>query len=154
MGAPNLGKKFEDKIKNSFLKVPETFILRLHDDVSGHWGVRNPCDFVAYKKPTMVLLECKSCRGKSLPLSNITEYQHDSLLSYDSIRGVVAGYIIWFIDRDLTIFIRARVLEDYIEQGYKSFNVDKMIDDDYIILTGKKKRTFFDYDLTDFFDKL
>ena len=51
MTRSNLGKKFEDVIKESFLKIPNVSIDRLRDAPKKLKNVDNPSDFIAYKKP-------------------------------------------------------------------------------------------------------
>lgn len=42
--AVNLGKKFEDVIRESFEKVPDVSIDRLHDQTTHYLGSSNICD--------------------------------------------------------------------------------------------------------------
>lgn len=42
--AENRGKKFENVIRESFLKVPNVSIDRLHDQTNGFKGSQNICD--------------------------------------------------------------------------------------------------------------
>lgn len=145
------GKDFEERIKEAFLRLPNTYIQRLYDSTSGFMGVHNPCDFIVYKLPILFCIECKSCYGNTLPWANITDNQWRELLDLDQKRGIVAGYMVWFIDRDITLFIPATEMARYREQGKKSFNVKDFTKVCCCYIPGKKKRVFFDYDMTNFF---
>ena len=70
-------------------------------------------------------------------------------------RGVHAGIICWFIDKQVTLFIPIQALEHMKEQGYKSIRYDA---DPYNMIlkpiSGKRKRVFFEYDMTSFFEEV
>ena len=148
--AVNRGKDFEDIIRQSFLKVPETSVVRLHDQTNGYLGGKNHCDFIVYHKPLEYHLECKSVHGNTLPFSNITDNQWQGLLEKSKIKGVVAGVICWWIDKDVTRFIPIQILEVLrTELSAKSIRFD-FLNPDIIYINGKKKRVFFDYDMKQF----
>ena len=151
--AVNRGKQFEEQIKEAFEKVPHTSVTRLIDPQNGYAGVRNICDFIVYHYPHQYFIECKSCYGNTLPFYNITKNQWDGLYEKSKIDGVVAGYIIWFIDHDRTIFVPAQSMITHKELGAKSYNIAKQWDSDYIEIEGKKKRVLFDYDMNSFFEE-
>ena len=145
--ATNRGKQFEEVIKEAFEKVPETSVVRLHDQTNGYLGSRNHCDFIVYHKPLEYHLELKSVHGNTLPFTNITDNQWKGLLEKSKIKGVVAGIICWWVDKDVTKFIPIEDLEILKQQGNKSFRYDWL----GMEIIGKKKRVFFDYDMKDFF---
>lgn len=152
----NRGKQFEDVIKESFLKVSDVSVDRLHDQTTGFKGSQNICDFIVYKKPYEYYIECKSVHGNILPFSNITDTQWNGLLKKSKIKGVVAGIICWWIDKDVTLFIPIEELECFkCLRGYKSVRYDEfdtLVNHDAIELKGKKKRIFFEYDMQEFFN--
>ena len=162
--AQNRGKQFETVIKKSFLKVPEVSIDRLHDQLSGLKGSTNICDFIVYKKPYEYYIECKSTHGNTLSIygndpkhkyGNITNNQWEGLLEKSEINGVCAGIICWWIDKDITAFIPIQRLDVHRYQGNKSIRYDDYLwADDIILLQGKKKRVFFDYDMNYFFNQI
>lgn len=153
----NRGKDFEDKIREAFEKVPECSVDRLHDQMSGYAGSSNVCDFIIYRKPYQLYLECKACYGNTLNFHNITDNQWKGLLEKSTIDGVIAGVVIWFIDHDLTVFIPIQALADHRFYGDKSVNV-KTVANEYgmnaIPLAGEKKRIFFEYYAKEFLDYL
>lgn len=155
----NRGKDFEGEVRNSIEKVDGVYILRLYDPQGGYLSVANPCDFIAYKKPTMYMLECKSHKGNTLPIySNdpkkkygvFTNTQWEGMLNASE-KGIVAGAIVWWIDRDVTKFIPIDVLQHYRDMGMKSIRYDDPFSAIFPI-KGTKKRIYFDYDFTEFFN--
>ena len=149
----NLGKKFEDVIKQSFEKVPNLSIDRLRDSPRKLKNVDNPSDFIVYKKPHQVYVECKSHKGNTFPFSCIREEQWKGLYDKTSIYGVKAGAIIWFIDHDITIWVDIEMLIAWRSE-HKSINIKDLEQLDYIKIDGKKKRVYFDYDMTKFMEEL
>lgn len=151
----NRGKKFENVIKESFLKVPNVSIDRLHDQTTGFKGSQNICDFIVYKEPYEYYIECKSVHGASLPFSNISDTQWNGLFQKSQIEGVFAGVICWFIDKDITLFIPIQVLQICKYRGWKSIRYDaKGYHTSIKDIKGKKKRVFFDYDMGEFFNEI
>lgn len=157
----NRGKQFENVIEKAFKKVPNTSIVRLHDQTTGYLGSTNHCDFIVYNKPFEYHLECKSVHGNTLSIhsipkqdkngklhgfyGNITDTQWEGLLEKSKIPGVIAGVICWWIDKDVTKFIPIQALEYERFIGAKSIRYDsKMFSS--IEIKGNKKRVFFDYD--------
>ena len=160
----NRGKQFEDVIKQAFLKIPGVSIDRLHDQMTGYKVTSaNICDFIVYKKPYEYYIECKSVHGNTLPFSNITDNQWRGLLEKSKIEGVKAGIICWWIDKDVTLFIPIQLLQAEKNLDYKSIRYDygfAYYDKETgkisspVTLSGKKKRVFFDYDMTTFFKEV
>lgn len=155
--AENYGKKFEQIVKEAFEKVDGVSIDRLHDQMSGFSGSRNICDFIVYKKPYEIYIECKTVHGNTLPFSNITDNQWNGLLEKSSIVGVRAGIICWWVDKDVTNYIPIELLNILKLLGNKSIRYDDYGEAVYrsiINIPGKKKRVFFDYDFSTFFDEV
>jgi hypothetical protein len=151
--ADNLGKKFENVIKKSFLKVSDVSIDRLHDQTNGFRGSQNICDFIVYKKPYEYYIECKSVHGASLPLDNITDTQWNGLLQKSQIEGVFAGIICWWVDKGITKFIPIQLLAWLDMTCYKSIRYDVVCMEsgmEVFEIQGKKKRVFFDYNMNQF----
>ena len=69
----NKGKQFEEAVKKSFLKCVGISIDRLRDTFQKKKNVDNPADFIVYKKPHEIYVECKSHKGNTLPLSCIRD---------------------------------------------------------------------------------
>ena len=100
---PTLAKNFELKVKEDWLKLPNSTIERLYDPVGGYNGVRNISDFIAYAYPQIWFIECKTIKGNTFPFSNLSQYER--LLGKKGIKGVRAGAIIWFYEKDYNITV-------------------------------------------------
>ena len=150
--ATNYGKKFEQKIKEACLRVPDTIVERLPDQQSGYFGSKNPCDFIVYHYPRLFYIECKSIHGDYFPLSNLTENQYQCLLERNNVECVIAGVIIWFINHDRTVFIPISDIKNLRENGTKSIKhtVDETVCKNYFEIEGKKNRVFFNYEMRKF----
>lgn len=172
--ATNRGKKFEDVVKLAFEKIPDVSVVRLHDQTTGYLGSSNHCDFIVYKKPYEYHIECKSVHGNTLSIhsipkpdkhgvlhgfyGNITDTQWEGLLEKSKIPGVTAGVICWWVDKDNTMFVDIRLLEELRKRDYKSIDycasfaledIDNL-SDMWTWIIGKKKRVFFDYNMEQF----
>jgi len=152
----NRGKEFEDVVREGLEQVPNSTTLRLYDPMGGYGGVANPCDFVFYKLPVTFYIECKSHKGNRLSINtsnnpkkhygDITDNQWNSLKKFDKIRGVVAGYLIWFIDRGVTVFVPASEMVRLKEQGHKGFTPDDIPKVCCFVVNAKRKRVYYEYD--------
>ena len=155
--AVNRGKDFEQVIKDSFLKVHDVGIVRLPDPTQGYLGIRNISDFIVYKYPYQYFIECKSVHGGTLPFSNITDNQWQGMLEMSKITGIIAGIICWYIDYDITVFLPIEFLQEQKSFGRKSIQYGLASQctfggiENPIVIPGKKKRVFFDYDMDIFF---
>ena len=151
----NRGKQFEDLIREQFEKIDNITITRLYDVTMGYKQVNNPCDLIVYKKPNILFIECKALHGNTLNFrGNIRENQWEKLLHYSKVPGVIAGVLVWFIDRDETYFIDILTLEILKKCGKKSFNASKKYYMNIIKIQGHKKKVFFDYDLEKFLEDI
>ena len=149
--AVNRGKQFEQQIKESFLNCDEPISIdRLPDPSAGYAGVKNICDFIVYSYPHEYYIECKSVHGNTLNFSNITDNQWNGLQEKSQIWGVVAGVIVWFIDRDLTAYVPIQELVRLKDEGCKSLNIKHITMEtvEHTIIPGKKKRVLFEYKIT------
>lgn len=153
--ANNKGKAFEDTVKKAFEKVEGVSIDRLRDAPRKLKGVDNPSDFIVYKKPHEVYVECKSHKGNTLPFACIREEQIKGMTEKAKIAGVKAGIIIWYIDHDQTVWVPIAEVVSMREEGYKSINIkDLNYPRNIIRIEGTKKRVYFDYDMEKFLEDL
>ena len=155
------GKEFERQVFKNLSQVEDVSIDRIPDQVTRYKGSSsNICDFLAYKKPTLLYLECKTVHGNTLPFSNIRDNQWQGLLNKSHIPGVKAGVIIWFIDHDITIYAPISLLEYMRQCGEKSIKHNFLgyswFSDEYNAreIPGVKKRTMFEYDFSNFFEEI
>ena len=142
--AKNYGKEFEQKFKSDFLKLGDCTMDRLYDITTGYKSIKQVSDFIGYKYPNEFYIECKSHRGASIPMANITQY--DKLKEKIGITGVRAGVILWLIDKDKVLYIPMSTVKQLKEDGEKSIGIRHL--DGYNIkeIPSIKKRVFMDSD--------
>lgn len=122
-------------------------VYRLKDDNLGFANVKNPCDFILYRKPKIYLLELKSHKGKSIPFGAIQSYQIELLYQFSIIDAVKAGFIFNFWDVNETYFVEVvSVYHFYHERERKSFSLN-WVKENGVALPQKLKRTRFKYEL-------
>lgn len=140
--ANNDGKKWEGIVRGLLEGNPDVSCERLLDPMMGYMGVRNVADFIAYKYPIQVYLECKTCKGNTLPFSNITQNQWEGLLGKSKVNGVLGLIFVWFTEHDKVVLIDIEYL-DYLKKcGKKSFNINQVID-----IPNQKDQTRLGYGL-------
>jgi hypothetical protein len=150
-------KKFEYIIKKAFNEVEGASIDRINDNTARFKSVSFISDFIVYKNPTQLYLECKTTQKNQLNFkSNITDAQWNGLFEKSKIDGVHAGLIIWFIEDDITIYISIETLHQMEQQGAKSISTKDIREKKvpYILIGGKKKITYWEYNLESFFEQL
>ena len=150
MSKPNRGKDFEKRIFEAFNKLEDVSIDRIPDQMSGYTGSKNVSDFIMYAYPYQYYIECKAFYGNTINFDRIP--QLDDLCNKDAIQGVSAGCMLWFIDHDITVWIRSGILKSWKEAGNKSVNIKAVKNNKiaYMFIKGDKKRVFFDYDMKPF----
>lgn len=177
--AVNRGKEFEKVVQGGIEKVQGASIDRLHDQTTGFAGSSNICDFIVYKYPFQLYIECKTVHGNTLSIhsvpkpdkhgklhgfyGNITDTQWEGLYKKAQIEGVMAGILCWWVDKDVTMFIPIELVLAERNMGNKSIRYDfkhgmVIMGKDIqvhksltpIVLTGEKKRVFFNYDMESF----
>lgn len=152
--AKNIGKEFEERVKQSFEKISDVSIDRLRDAPKKLKNVDNPSDFIVYKEPYEIYVECKSHRKNTLPFSCIKDSQLEGMKEKSKIKGVKCGLLIWYIDHDITVWIPIQDVLRWKELGAKSINVKDLDYLDCIYVKGTKKRVYFDYDMNEFLEVL
>ena len=146
----NEGKSFE----SDFIKsVPaEWFKYRLNDS-GGAWQggdnarftPSNICDFIVYNG-NLWLLELKSHKGKSLPLSCIRPKQLEGLVNA-STKSVKAGFVINFRDTEETYYVAAEAIDYFVKmETRKSIPLD-WVKQFGVLIPQKKKKVRFTYTL-------
>lgn len=142
----NLGKSFEEKFKQDWIKTfPDSFIMRLYDQVSGYKTVsRNISDFICYKKPYFYIIECKSHDGASFPFEKLTQY--DKMVSFIDIPGIIIGVVLFLYDKDSVLFVPLKTIKKMKEDGLKSVGVKHLDSYDILKVPSKKLRVYMDSD--------
>lgn len=158
MNKQNRGKDFESEIRKCLENLPNVSFDRLPDPMAGYSGIRNICDFSMYNYPYMFFLECKSLYGNTLNYaSSITQNQWEGLFEKSKIYGCIAGICIWYIDYDLTVFVKIQDLWEHRKAGNKSLNISDITSENsvkHFIIDGVKKRVRFNYFGESFLKKL
>lgn len=141
----NYGKKFEEKFKGDFLKLDGSSLDRLYDVMNGYKSIKQVSDFIGYVYPNIFYIECKSHKGASLPMSNITQY--DNLKKKVGIPGVRSGVVLWLYEKDKVFYIPAKTLVKMKEEdGEKSVGLRHVGKYRMIEIPSEKKRVFMDSD--------
>lgn len=160
MGGISRGKQFEDVVKDAIESLGDVHIQRLYDTQGGYVSVANPADFLAYKRPQAYMLECKTTHENTLAIFSpnpkkkygaFSNTQWEGMLNASKY-GVVAGGLIWWIEHDVTKFVPIQELQKIRDTGAKSIRYDLDIPNS-LIIKGDKKRVFFNYDFSEFFNK-
>lgn len=147
----NIGKNFEKEVAEAFGKMPDVSVDRLYDTTTKFLGHNNICDYIIYRYPHIVYVECKATKGNTLNFkSGISENQWNGLLDKSVIKGVVAGYLVWFHEHDITSFVPAEQMSELRMSGKRSLHVNDLKDNTIIHMPagGRKKRIYYDYDFT------
>ena len=158
----NRGKDFEGEVQSAVERLGDVSILRLYDPQGGYLSVSNPCDFIAFKRPQEYWLECKSTHSNTLAIYTAPNPKNKKYGAFSNAQwegmlgatkyGVVAGALVWWIAHDTTKFIPIQELEKIRNTGAKSIRYDLDIPNS-LVIKGNKKRIYFDYDFSEFFEK-
>lgn len=142
----SLAKNFEHNVKAQLSDVKDVYVLRLYDTMFAARGIRNPADFIAYKKPNMILLECKTTAGASLPFKNISDGQWEDIYNAtQKAKGILGVILIWYYDKDVTLAVDIRKLVALKLMGEKSIRYDAC-GEGIIKVHGAKAKLYYTYD--------
>ena len=154
--ASDLAKGFEQKFREDWLKLPDSTIDRLYDPMGGYGGITNVSDFIGYRFPYICYMETKTKKGNTFPFTNLTQY--DKLIKKIGIKGVIAGVVIWFYEKDTVVFVPIEVCKQMKENGEKSINCDKILKNSYephyeiTIIPSEKIRVYMNSDYSVLFE--
>ena len=160
--AQNAGKLFESDIKSS---VPDgCWLYRLRDNASSFAGGTNTrftssnvCDYILLddQTRTLFLIECKSTKGTSIPLSMIRENQKKGLLEAGQ-HCLVAGLLINFRNENNDTFFIC--IDDYVDMtenvDKKSFNIKDLMENGAVRVDCEKKRSRWKYNIEKFIKEM
>ena len=144
--AVNRGKQFEEKFKQDFSSIPDSSVDRLYDVTTGYKNIKQVCDFIAYMYPNIYYIECKSHKGASLPMINITQY--DNIVKKVGKKGVRSGVVLWLYEKDKVFYIPTRTITQLKQDGEKSVGLRHIGKYDMLEIPSIKKRVFMDSDYT------
>lgn len=142
--ARDKGKAFETKFKEDFQKLQDNSVDRLYDVMSGYKAIKQVSDFIAYLYPNIFYIECKSHKGASIPIANITQYE--SLKTKVDIKGVRSGVVLWLYEKDKVFYIPTKTITQMINDGEKSIGIRHLDKYRIIEIPSTKKRVFMDSD--------
>ena len=142
--AKNYGKAFEEKFKKDFGLLEGSSIDRLYDTMNGYKSIKQISDFIGFIYPNIFYLECKSHKGASLPLANITQYEN--LKKKVGIPGARSGVILWLYEKDKVFYIPTATVTKLKEDGEKSVGLRHISKYRIIEIPSVKKRVFMDSD--------
>lgn len=142
--ARDRGKAFEAKFKEDFQKLADSSIDRLYDVMSGYKAIKQVSDFIGYLYPNIFYIECKSHKGASIPITNITQYE--SLKTKVGIKGVRSGVVLWLYEKDRVFYIPTKTITKLIEDGEKSIGLRHLDKYRIIEIPSVKKRVFMNSD--------
>lgn len=146
-----IGKVFEQEVKASF--PPDFYIERYKDDTAGFYGVSNPADFRIYKYPYTFLLELKTHKGKSIPLSKIRLNQLEGMNTATDYKGIYAGFLLNFRDLEETYYISVADIMDFIHSAERKSIPVEWCREYGVRIEQKLKRTRYIYDLDNWLDR-
>lgn len=167
----NIGKLFEQQIKAS---VPSyALIYRLPDSAQSfnrtnnlRFSAKNPFDFLLWDSNSHILfaLEAKTVANKSISFERrkddkgvIHYHQIKGLNEWNKYDGIICGFIIEFRELGKTIFLEIQQFNRLIDSiKKKSFTLNDLENNqiNYYIITQKKARTRYTYDLDSFLLKV
>jgi len=144
------GKKFEQDFQKSI--QPLQVLIRLKD--AGGWGraentrftVKNVCDFIFFDGIEKIpyLLELKSTKGKSLPISRFTQFE-TMLITLNNQTWVQGRLIVNFRDINETYSIDIKLLESFIKETTSKSLPLSLFKERGILINSQKKRVRFSY---------
>lgn len=133
----NLGKIFEQNFRKSIPVNDKIYYYRLKDSASSYYGgnanlrfsQNNIADafmfYVGQFVASLLILEYKSHKGKSLPLSCIRDNQLKEMLEARNKIGVLPMLVVFFSDIERCFSLDIRYVEKFInENDRKSIPVD------------------------------
>lgn len=118
-------KLFKDEVEREIREENlEATIDRLYD-VIGKKTIDQPSDFICYKHPNQIYVECKSRNSNSF--SYYTAPQYERLINKSKILGVKCGMLVWFVQQKMIFWLDIDWLQFYFSRtGIKSVNAYKL----------------------------
>lgn len=150
------GKDFEVDLQESLKEsgFKENFV-RLYDQTGGKLGVSNPCDFVYYYDGNMVLLELKTTKEASFPISMIRDNQFTRMLERKNTEGILAGFLLYMRheEKECLVYFDIGVVEQFKDEGLKSIPF-KSFTKYGVRIPYRKKRVHIDIDIESMLRKI
>ena len=119
------GKQFEQDFFNEAKEwVFKALVTRLHDTTNKFRGIANPCDYIIATEYGTVFAELKTVKGVSLPFSNISDYQWESLFKAEMNEYALGGILVYFQRNDNLVWYPLAHLQKLKLAGAKSINCE------------------------------
>ena len=122
------GKEFEGMFKEATMKLQAegypVDITRLYD-VIGKKTLSQPADFICYRYPNEIYVECKSTNDTSF--AYFSQPQYPRLIERARMQGVVAGMLVWFVKAKRVFWVDINWMVGYFaSNGIKSYTVGRL----------------------------
>lgn len=138
--------------------MPDTcWVYRFRDNASSfadgtntRFTSSNICDYILLDdiSRTLYLIECKSTKGTSIPLTMVRDNQIQGLLDASK-HALIAGFLINFRNTENDTFFIS--INNFIKMigniNKKSFNVKDLMKYDALKIQSIRKRTRYTYDI-------
>ena len=116
-------------------------------------------DFLVFKEPMLIYIECKSTKKTVLQFSNIRDSQWDGLAEKHKIKGVYGYILVWFYPEDgvnNSYLVPIDELWKLRATGKKSLSLKDIREGDINVIPvqGKRQRTYVLYDFSDMFENI
>lgn len=124
----DLAKKAEAKVREWLDRPEEGYCFdRIPDQMTGHFGSKNICDFTLFKSPFKYYLESKATWEDRFDFSMITDYQYEKMLEKSKIDMVFSYIVVLFASYQRAFLIDIRDIEYMIKKlNQKSLNIKKI----------------------------
>lgn len=158
----NLGKDFENQVRESVLLIPNVYYLRLNDPPQSFtqhsdtkFSKQNPYDCLIYQYPILIAIESKTTDKTSLSFTFSTDvkktiiHAHQITGLWDAFtRGLSSGFLFNFREKEETYFLHIYDFMQFAKDTTKkSINYDDIKEYNGILIPQTKKRTKFTYDI-------
>lgn len=154
----NAGKRMEAAWREGAVKVEDLYYQRMNDGTATFYGgqqdgvrfqQRNNYDCFMFRCGVLFLLELKSHKGKSLPLSAIREQQIRHLGSVD-VEMVLPGLVCHFEDVGECWFLHGKDLKAFVDAGERKSIPVEYFREKGIQIAVRKKKVNYAYDVEEF----
>ena len=144
----NPGKMFEEDFRKS---IPREWLqIRLKD--AGGWSnatntrftISNPCDLIIFTGYTLYLLELKTSKTNTIPISDELMKQVERLEELPNLKYATKAFIVNYRNRGETYLLNSYLISTLIKQNNKSIHIDFACEYGMII-PQTKKRTRYTY---------
>ena len=158
----NAGKVMERQWRKSAMRVEGLYYHRMNDGTAsfyggqGQPGIRfqqsSPYDCFMYYEPRLYLLELKQHKGKSIPNSAIRKNQLEAVAKASGKPGVVAGFVVHFVDQDQCWFADGAEVKEFVDTNERKSIPVAWFQDHGCAVALVHKKTQVEYDIQSLLD--